>query len=75
MQPSLDGGYTLIGCRIADLALFDQVRWSTSEVLAQTTSNAQKLGYRIHLLETARDIDTLQDMKHYPELRDLISAG
>ena len=75
IQPSLDGGYTLIGCCFADAALFDRVDWSTTEVLTQTLANAQSLGYGIQLLETVRDIDTLQDMEHYPELRDLISAG
>ena len=75
LQPSIDGGYTLIGCRTAEAALFHQVEWSTSEVLAKTTANAKKLGYRIQLLETVRDIDTLQDMEHYPELRNLSAKG
>ena len=75
LLPAIDGGYALIGCRIIDRALFDRVSWSTAEVLKQTMANANKLGYRTYLLETVRDIDTLQDMEHYPELIDLVSPG
>ena len=75
LMPAFDGGYALIGCRVVDTALFEQVDWSTAEVLRQTTANANALGYRTRLLETVRDIDTLQDMEPYPELLSLIAPG
>ncbi len=70
--PAIDGGYALIGCRIINPELFNDVSWSSSQVLKQTTTNAENLGYRVTLLETVRDIDTLQDLGHYPELLKLL---
>lgn len=75
LLPAFDGGYALIGCRTVDTALFDRIDWSTEQVLRQTTTNADKLGYRTCLLETVHDIDTLQDMERYPELLNLVTEG
>jgi len=72
LLPCHDGGFALIGCRKIDSALFDAVEWSSASVLAKTLENAEALGYRVHLLETVRDIDTLADLKHYPALLALI---
>jgi hypothetical protein len=33
------------------------------------------LNYRVSLLETVRDIDTLQDLEQYPELLALIASS
>ncbi len=71
--PSLDGGFAMIGCRSIDADIFDNVTWSSEAVLQQTLDNARKLNFRIDLLETVRDIDTLSDLNHYPELRELIA--
>ncbi len=75
LQPAVDGGYVLIGCSRIDPALFSHVRWSTQEVLTQTMANAESLNYRVALLETLRDIDTLRDLEHYPELLALIASS
>lgn len=75
LLPAHDGGYALIGTRRADAALFDGVDWSTSRVLRQTLDNAGALGWRAAQLEMVRDIDTLRDMKHYPELLELVASG
>ncbi|MFV2032321.1 MAG: TIGR04282 family arsenosugar biosynthesis glycosyltransferase [Gammaproteobacteria bacterium] len=72
LLPAYDGGYPLIGCRSIDAQLFDRVQWGGSEVLNQTVNNAQSLGYQISILETVRDIDTLADLGHYPELLAII---
>ncbi|MDH5356586.1 MAG: TIGR04282 family arsenosugar biosynthesis glycosyltransferase [Gammaproteobacteria bacterium] len=72
LLPSFDGGFAMIGCRVINQSLFDHVLWSSPLVLQQTLANAGKLGYRTHLLETVRDIDTLDDLNHYPALRGLI---
>ncbi|MCP4390980.1 MAG: hypothetical protein GY802_21975, partial [Gammaproteobacteria bacterium] len=45
------------------------------QVLAQTIENAGRLNYRVSLLETVRDIDTLQDLEQYPELLTLIASS
>jgi len=75
LVPAVDGGFALIGCREANPELFRSVHWSSSGVLEQTLANAQRLRYRVSLLETVRDIDRLQDLEHYPELRALIASS
>jgi uncharacterized protein len=74
LLPAYDGGYALIGSRQANQNLFGEVDWSTSRVLQQTLDNASALGWNTLQLETVRDIDTLQDMNHYPELVRLAAS-
>jgi hypothetical protein len=73
LLPALDGGYALIGCTRIEPGLFRDISWSSEQVLEQTLINATQLNYRVSLLETVRDIDTLQDVKQYPELLALIT--
>jgi len=73
LLPTLDGGFAMIGCRKIESSLFSGVEWSSERVLAQTLNNARQIKYRVHLLETVRDIDTLSDLNHYPELRALVT--
>jgi hypothetical protein len=73
--PALDGGYALIGCTNADPELFRNLSWSSDQVLEQTLVHAERLDYRVSLLETVRDIDTLQDLEQYPELLALIASS
>lgn len=75
LLPTFDGGYALIGCRIIDARLFTDVEWGGSQVCRQTLENSQSLNYRVSVLETVRDIDTLQDVNHYTELRSLITSS
>ena len=75
LLPALDGGYALIGCTNADPELFQNISWSSDQVLTQTLTRAEKLNYRVSLLETVRDIDTLQDLEQYPELLALIASS
>ena len=73
--PALDGGYALIGCTTINPELFRDVSWGSEQVLEQTITNAEHLNYRISMLETVRDIDTLQDLEQYPELLALIASS
>lgn len=58
--PSDDGGYYLIGARVAVPELFAGVRWSTPEVLAATLA---RLGARSHaLLPPWHDVDSAEDL-------------
>ena len=75
LAPAIEGGFVLIGCRQADPQLFREVTWSSPEVLEQTLANARRLGYRTRLLEALRDIDTLQDVEHYPELLAMVASS
>lgn len=73
--PALDGGYALIGCREAEPALFAGVDWSTARVLRQTLANVERLGLRLTQLDAVRDIDTLEDLEHYPQLLRLVASS
>ena len=73
LLPTLDGGFALIACRKIDSQLFSGVEWGGSRVFEQTLHNARTLDYRVSILETIRDIDTLQDVNHYAELKSLVS--
>ncbi len=75
LLPAVDGGYALIGCTSANPELFKAVTWSSDQVLLQTLANAERMNYRVSLLETVRDIDTLQDLEQYPELLALITSS
>ena len=76
LLPAYDGGYALIGCReSASPGLFDGVRWSTERVYRQTYANARRLNYRVASLDPVRDIDSLADLEHYPQLVSLVASG
>jgi rSAM/selenodomain-associated transferase 1 len=75
LLPTLDGGYALIACRKIEAQLFTGVKWGSSSVFEQTLNNARGLDYRVSILETVRDIDTLQDVNHYAELKSLVASN
>lgn len=61
--PADDGGYYLIGLRAPCPALFEDISWSTDQVLTQTLARAQTRGLTTHLLPVWYDIDTIQDLR------------
>jgi rSAM/selenodomain-associated transferase 1 len=63
--PAIDGGYWLIGLRAAQPKLFEEITWSSDQVLAQTLQRAKSLGLRIQLLRILADIDTEADWNAY----------
>ncbi len=75
LSPARDGGYALIGCSQPRPELFSGMEWSTERVLQQTLDRARALDLRVCLLETVRDIDTLADVEHYPELLALVTSS
>lgn len=62
LGPSTDGGYYLIGLSRPCLKLFDDVSWSTDQVFERTANNAQRHGYRLKILPTHYDVDTIDDV-------------
>ncbi|MBV9079737.1 MAG: TIGR04282 family arsenosugar biosynthesis glycosyltransferase [Elusimicrobia bacterium] len=62
LGPALDGGYYLIGLSRPCMKLFDDVAWSTDQVFERTAQNAQALGYRLRVLPSHYDIDTIEDV-------------
>lgn len=62
LGPSNDGGYYLLGLRINDKRIFEKIDWGSSTVYEQTCRKLDILHYDYELLETKRDIDTLDDL-------------
>ncbi len=62
LGPTLDGGYYLVGLREPHSELFEDIPWSTAQVLEVTRSRAQAAGLKAELLEPARDLDTPEDL-------------
>src|SRR5205085_373969 len=53
--PARDGGYYLIAARRLHPALFEQIPWSTSRVLATTRQRAEAAGIRLRELPPWED--------------------
>jgi|GEM_PF-390446 len=66
--PAEDGGYYLIAFKAHHKELFENIKWSTASVLESTLKKAKSLKLEYHLLPKLSDIDTLDDLKKYPEL-------
>ena len=70
--PAIDGGFAMIGCRRIKSELFSGTSWGTEVVMEQTLNNASSCGLSVALLEPVRDIDTVEDLHHYPDLLKLL---
>jgi rSAM/selenodomain-associated transferase 1 len=64
--PALDGGYGLVGLRRPAPQLFEDMRWSTPQVMQHTRQRAAALGLRVAELEPLADIDVPADLVHLP---------
>jgi rSAM/selenodomain-associated transferase 1 len=62
LGPTEDGGYYLIGMRVARPELFTGVPWSTATVFDETCRRAHAGGLRVARLPTWFDIDTPDDL-------------
>lgn len=71
LGPAVDGGYYLIGLRQDVPQLFQDIAWSTSQVLAQTINRARPLGLAIALLPQLRDMDTPADLAFWQPVTNL----
>ena len=64
--PEEDGGYGLVGCRGAvPRAIFEDIAWSTPQVLDQSLAKARLLKLRAHCLSALWDVDTPEDWHRY----------
>jgi len=66
--PALDGGYVLLGLRRVSPLLFENIDWGTDEVLSATQQKLRLLNWEWDELNTLRDIDTPEDLAHFPEI-------
>jgi glycosyltransferase A (GT-A) superfamily protein (DUF2064 family) len=61
--PASDGGYYLIGAKKLHRRLFEEIRWSSEQVLDQTVRRARELEIDVSLLPEWYDVDTLADLE------------
>jgi len=59
--PAEDGGYVLVGLRRPVPALFEDIAWSTEQVMAQTQERLQRLGLCYSEMPTLWDLDRPAD--------------
>ncbi len=63
--PAQDGGYYLLGMKQAEKSVFENIEWSTEEVLPKTLSRIKTLGKSVAMLPTLSDIDYVEDWEKY----------
>lgn len=64
--PAHDGGYALVGLRRPAPGLFDNMRWSTPQVMAETRTRARAAGMLWQELAPVHDMDEPADLRHLP---------
>ena len=69
LGPANDGGYYLLGMNQFEPSLFMDVEWSTSAVFDQTLQHIKAAKKSCYTLRTLTDIDTLDDLQHFPQLK------
>lgn len=60
--PAEDGGYVLIGTRAPQPALFENIAWGTSTVVAQTRARIASAGLALAAFAPLWDVDTEDDL-------------
>lgn len=81
LGPADDGGYYLIGLKGAHARLFEEITWSTDQVLRQTIERARELELETNLLPAWYDVDDgetlarLCDELFLPGLKDVRRDG
>ncbi|GAC1301183.1 MAG: TIGR04282 family arsenosugar biosynthesis glycosyltransferase [Isosphaeraceae bacterium] len=76
LGPATDGGYYLVGCRPPVPPIFEDMDWSTPEVLSRTIDRLQVTGLSLAILPPWYDIDTVDDWRMLAgHLRALRRAG
>jgi len=64
--PASDGGFWLIGASApTPKGLFDNVRWSHDDTLADMERNCKALGYKVRRLRVLTDIDDIDALREY----------
>ncbi len=63
--PSVDGGYWLIGLREPQPMIFNNIAWSTPEVLTATVNRLATIGIEVKYLTPRHDIDEVEDLQYF----------
>lgn len=64
LGPSKDGGYYLIGLKKAHRHLFNNIEWSSAQVLSQTIERAGEIALDVELLPAWYDVDDAASLRH-----------
>jgi len=76
LGPADDGGYYLIGVKRAHRRLFDEIAWSTGEVLTQTIERAREIDLDVELLPAWYDVDDASTLRRLcDEVFDAVGIG
>ena len=59
-----DGGYYLIGMKRDQPELFENITWSSDQVLSQTLDACRRLQLKVHRLPQWYDVDVGDDLQH-----------
>lgn len=65
--PALDGGYALVGLTRPAPELFQDMAWSTPQVMQDTRVRSRKIGLHWTELPVVPDIDEPADLAHLPQ--------
>jgi rSAM/selenodomain-associated transferase 1 len=65
--PATDGGYALVGLSEPVPALFEDMTWSTSSVMAHTRERLLRSGLEWMELAQVHDVDEAEDLIHLPK--------
>lgn len=65
ITPALDGGYGLLAAKKVHPELFENMNWSTDQVLSSTLKRAEQLALSVRTLAPVRDIDTVEDLNFF----------
>lgn len=72
LGPAHDGGYYLLGIKENHRALFEEIAWSTGDVLEQTLERARSSHLSVHQLQPLNDVDTVEEwimaLRSFPHL-------
>jgi uncharacterized protein len=63
LGPAEDGGYYCIGLKSPHVRLFEDIAWSTEQVLAQTLERAHEIGLDTAVLPMWYDVDDLASLR------------
>jgi rSAM/selenodomain-associated transferase 1 len=76
LGPSSDGGYYLLGLKVAHRHMFENIAWSTVEVARQTLERAREIGLDVHRLPVWYDVDDVDGLRQLrAELSERPDAG
>ncbi|UCC95916.1 MAG: TIGR04282 family arsenosugar biosynthesis glycosyltransferase [Candidatus Omnitrophota bacterium] len=65
--PSKDGGYYLVALKKPIRNIFQNIKWSTCSVLAQSLAKAKKANKKVYLLKVWQDVDSCEDLRRLRE--------